>query len=81
MVDELILIAFSSSHILFTFNSEKVGYGDFPGAPVVGTSPSSAGDTGRISDQGAKIPHASWPKDQSRSNTVRNSIKAENGSR
>ena len=31
---------------------------DFPGGPVVNTSPSSTGDTGSISGQGANIPHA-----------------------
>ena len=30
----------------------------FPGGPVVGTSPSSAGSAGSIPGQGAKIPHA-----------------------
>ena len=35
---------------------------DFPGGPVVKTSPSDAGGVGSISGQGAKIPHASWPK-------------------
>ena len=37
---------------------------DFPGGPVVKTSPSNAGDVGSISDWGAKIPHASQPKKQ-----------------
>ena len=37
---------------------------DFPGGPVVETSPSSAGGAGSIPGQGAKIPHASWPKNQ-----------------
>ena len=31
---------------------------DFPGGPVVKTSPSSTGDTGSISGQGANILHA-----------------------
>ena len=35
---------------------------DFPGGPVVKTSPSNAGDTGSIPGQGAKIAHASQPK-------------------
>ena len=35
---------------------------DFPGDLVVKTSPSNAGGTGSISGQGAKIPHASGPK-------------------
>ena len=36
--------------------------GDFPGGPVVKTSPSKAGGAGSIPGGGAKIPHASWPK-------------------
>ena len=45
---------------------------DFPGGPVVETSPSNEG--------GARIPHALWPKTQNikkknRSNIVANSIK------
>ena len=38
--------------------------GDFSGGPVVRTSPSSAGGAGSIPSWGAKIPHASWPKNQ-----------------
>ena len=37
---------------------------DFPGGPVVKTSPSNAGGAGLIPGQGAKIPHASRPKNQ-----------------
>ena len=37
---------------------------DFPGSPVVKTLPSNAGGEGSIPGQGAKIPHASWPKNQ-----------------
>ena len=37
------------------------GEWDFPGSPVVKTSPSNAGDVGSPG-QGDKIPHASWPK-------------------
>ena len=37
---------------------------DFPGGPVVKTSPSNAGGAGSIPGRGAKIPHASWPKNQ-----------------
>ena len=37
---------------------------DFPGSPVVKTSPSSAGCVGLIPSQEAKIPHASQPKIQ-----------------
>ena len=35
---------------------------DFPGGPVVETSPSNAGGAGSIPGRGAKIPHASRPK-------------------
>ena len=35
---------------------------DFPGGPVVKTSPSNVGGVGLIPGQGAKIPHASQPK-------------------
>ena len=37
---------------------------DFPGCPVVKTLPSNAGGAGSIPGQGAKIPHALWPKNQ-----------------
>ena len=37
---------------------------DFPGDPVVKTSPSNAGDVGSVSGWGAKIPHALWSKNQ-----------------
>ena len=39
-------------------------YRDISGSPVVGTSHSSAGGTGSIPGQGARIPHASQPKNQ-----------------
>ena len=37
---------------------------DFPGDPVVKTLPSNAGGASSIPGQGAKIPHASGPKNQ-----------------
>ena len=37
---------------------------NFPGGPVVKTSASNAGSAGLIPVWGAKIPHASWPKNQ-----------------
>ena len=37
---------------------------DFPGGPVVETLPSNAGGAGSIPGRGAKIPHASGPKNQ-----------------
>ena len=56
--------------------------GDFPGGPVVKTSPSNSGGVRLIPGQGAKILHASVhaspPKNQNvknRSNIVTNSIK------
>ena len=38
--------------------------GDFPGGAVVKSSPSNAGDEGSIPGWGAKISHASGPKNQ-----------------
>ena len=43
----------------------KAGGRDFPGGPVVMTSPSKAGGVGSIPGEGPKIPHASQPKNQS----------------
>ena len=37
---------------------------DFPGGPVVKTSPSNAGGAGSIRDWEARIPHALWSKNQ-----------------
>ena len=37
---------------------------DFPGGPVVKTSPSSAGGAGSIPGWGAELPHALWQKNQ-----------------
>ena len=37
---------------------------DFPGSPVVKTLPSNAGGADSIPRRGAKIPHASRPKNQ-----------------
>ena len=49
---------------------------DFPGSPVVKTSPSSAGCADWIPGLGAKIPHAGQPKKKIKTNnTVTNSIK------
>ena len=36
----------------------------FSGSPVVKTLPSNAGGAELIPDQGTKIPHALWPKNQ-----------------
>ena len=51
---------------------------DFPGSPVVKTSPSNAGGEDSIPGRGAKIAHASQPKNQNiknRSNIATNSTK------
>ena len=37
---------------------------DFPGGPVVKTLPYKTGGVGLIHGQGAKTPHATWPKNQ-----------------
>ena len=39
---------------------------DFPGCPVVNTSPSGAKGAGSNPGQGAKTPHASQPKNQNK---------------
>ena len=44
--------------------SFKITNRDFPGGPVVKTSPSNAGGAGSIPGPGAGIPHASGPKSQ-----------------
>ena len=44
------------------YNDLKYYIRDFPGGPMVKTLPSSAGDAGPFPGQGAKIPHALWPK-------------------
>ena len=43
---------------------KTLGVGDFPRGPVVKTSPPNTGGTNSIPEQRAKIPHASWPKNQ-----------------
>ena len=48
---------------------------DFPGGPVVKTSPSSAEVTGLIPGRGAKIPHASQSNKQTNKQTK--NLKAE----
>ena len=46
--------------------NEGSSLGDFPGGPVVKTSSFSAGGVGSIPEWVAKIPHASWPKSQTK---------------
>ena len=50
---------------------------DFPGGPVVKTSPSNSGGVGSIPGWGTKIPRAFWlkKKPKNRSSRVTNSIK------
>ena len=45
---------------------------DFPGDPMVKTSPFNAGGMGSMPGQEAKIPHALWPKNQNRSKFNKN---------
>ena len=62
-----IYIHFFSFWIFNLFLMDKtVMIQDFPGGPVVKTLPSNAGGAGSIPGWGAKIPHASWPKNQNR---------------
>ena len=41
---------------------------------MVKTSPSSVGSVGSIPGLGAKILHASWPKNQNRNNVITNTV-------
>ena len=43
---------------------KKIYSRDLPGGPVLMTLPSNAGGAGSILGRGAKIPHASQPKNQ-----------------
>ena len=61
-------------NIFTDFSHIKNGPGDFPGGPVVKTLPSSGEGVGLIPGRGARIPFASWPKNQ-KCNIVTNSIK------
>ena len=42
----------------------NIKWWDFPGSPVVKTSPSNSWNVGLIPAHGAKIPHDSQPKNQ-----------------
>ena len=44
---------------------QELVYGDFPGGPVVQTSPSKAGGEGSVPYWEVKTLHASWSKNQS----------------
>ena len=54
----------NSKNLENIFQTLKNVFRDFPGSPVVKTSPSTARSVSLISGQGTKIPHASWPKNQ-----------------
>ena len=49
-------------HYKAIFLQFKKNFGDFPGGPVVKTSPSNARDAGLIPGQGAGIPQACGQK-------------------
>ena len=60
---------------LYSLVFKRKVFGDFPGSPVVKTSPPNAGGAGLIPGWGAKIAHASGPKNpkhKNRSNIVTN---------
>ena len=48
----------------------KLKEGDFPGGPVVKTSPSNAAGAGSIPGRGAKTPHASGPKNRNKTEAI-----------
>ena len=50
----------------------EIGFLGLPGCPVVKTSPSNAVGVGSIPGWGAKIPHASWPKEKKNRNRTKN---------
>ena len=55
-------------HIYFLILKANT-FQDFPGGPVVKTSPSSAGGAGSIPGQGAKIPQTSQLKKKTKHKT------------
>ena len=72
------LLQIADSHCIWYIRKKKRKSGDFPGGPVVKTSPFNAGGAGQIPDWKAKIPYALQQKNQkhkNRSNIVTNSIK------
>ena len=52
-------------------------WGDLPGSLEVKISPLNAGAEGSIPGQGAKIPHASWPKTKTKTKQNKTKHKAE----
>ena len=56
-------------HFWVYAQNKKLGDRDFPGSPVVKTSPSDKRVVGLILVRGAKIPDASWPNKQTNKQT------------
>ena len=54
---------------IFCDSSKATFSSNFPGSPVIATSPSNAGSVHLVSGQGAKIPHASLQKRNKRKET------------
>ena len=52
----------TSDHFLTMHTNKNMKQSDFPGAPVVMTSPSNVGSSSSIPGWGSKIPHAKKPK-------------------
>ena len=61
---DAVSIVSRAQNSLITIEKRELMNRDFPGSPVVKTSPSSAGGLGSIPSLGAKISVASWPKKQ-----------------
>ena len=58
---------FLKEFMIFHDRADQIKKGhnrDFPGGPVVKTSPPNAGVLGSVPGRGAKIPDALWPKNQ-----------------
>ena len=58
---------FLKEFMIFHDRADQIKKGhnrDFPGGPVVKTSPPNAGVLGSVPGWGAKIPDALWPKNQ-----------------
>ena len=70
-----LLLPHSGKKLDMLIKKKKSASWDFGGDPVVKTSPSNAGITGLIMDQGGKILHASQPRSQKTKSTVTNSTK------
>ena len=60
-LSDLISLGMIPSRSIHVVANGKISW-DFPGGPVVKTSPSNAGGAGSIPGWGAKVPHALGPK-------------------